>query len=62
MITWQQLRDLKVQTYKDAADGWGEVSSRARAAKDQVDHEMLAKLRDSQSGTTADKAIAARTS
>ncbi len=57
MITWQQLRDFKAQEYKDAADGWGEVSSRARAAKDRVDNEMLAKLRDTQSGDTARDAL-----
>ncbi|WP_347404503.1 alpha/beta hydrolase [Streptomyces sp. MST-110588] len=59
MITWQQLRDLKTQKYKDASDGWGELSSRARAAKDRVDHEMLAKLRDTQSAKAADEAIGA---
>ncbi|MGV4923680.1 alpha/beta hydrolase family protein [Streptomyces sp. BHT-5-2] len=57
MITWQQLRDFKAQEYKDAADGWGEVSSRASAAKDRVDNEMLAKLRDTQSGDTARAAL-----
>ncbi|MFF4602705.1 alpha/beta hydrolase [Streptomyces sp. NPDC001339] len=57
VITWQQLRDFKAQEYKDAAEGWAEVSSRARAAKDRVDSEMLAKLRDTQSGDTASDAI-----
>ncbi|MEU9982550.1 alpha/beta hydrolase [Streptomyces sp. NPDC050856] len=58
MPTWQQLRDLKLDEYTAAADGWGKLSSQANAAKDRVDNEMLAKIRDTQKGTTADKATA----
>jgi hypothetical protein len=56
MPTWQQLRDVKLSEYTDAADGWGKVSSRATVGKDRVDHEMLAKIRDTQKGETADLA------
>ncbi|MEU0130117.1 MULTISPECIES: alpha/beta hydrolase [unclassified Streptomyces] len=57
MITWKQLRDAKLSEYEDAADGWGKVSSRAGAAKDRVDNEMLGRLRETQTGETADAAL-----
>ncbi|MEU8757611.1 alpha/beta hydrolase [Streptomyces sp. NPDC048659] len=56
MPTWQQLRDLKLTEYTDAADGWGKVSSRANADKDRVDNGMFAKIHDTQKGETAAKA------
>ncbi|MFV0129386.1 alpha/beta hydrolase [Streptomyces sp. HMX112] len=56
MPTWQQLRDVKLSEYSDAADGWGKVSSRANADKDRVDNRMLANLRATQKGDTADTA------
>lgn len=56
MPTWQQLRDVKLAEYTDAADGWGKVSSRANSDKDRVDREMLAKIRGSQKGKTAEAA------
>ncbi|MFD9370836.1 alpha/beta hydrolase [Streptomyces sp. NPDC060020] len=56
-MTWQHLKDLKRTEYEEAADGWGEVSSRAYAAKERVENEMLAKLRDTQSAQTADAAL-----
>ncbi|WP_030985997.1 alpha/beta hydrolase [Streptomyces sp. NRRL S-1813] len=59
MITWRDLQNFKAEPYQGAADGWGEVSNRARAAKDRVEQEMLAKLRDTQTGTTAKEALAA---
>ncbi|GAA3372851.1 hypothetical protein GCM10020367_30280 [Streptomyces sannanensis] len=58
MPTWQQLRDLKLSEYTDAADGWGKVSNRANTAKDRVDNEMLARIRDSQKGAAATAAVA----
>ncbi|MGK5631957.1 alpha/beta hydrolase [Streptomyces sp. URMC 123] len=58
MVTWQQLRDLKRTEFEEAADGWGEISNRAGANKDRVDREMLAKIRHTQKGDTANKAIA----
>ncbi|MER5466108.1 alpha/beta hydrolase [Streptomyces sp. NPDC002668] len=57
MITWQQLEKLNLDEYRDAAVGWGKVSSRANSAKDRVDNEMLARLRETQKGQTADAAI-----
>ncbi|WP_037859903.1 alpha/beta hydrolase [Streptomyces sp. NRRL S-241] len=57
MMTWQHLKDLKRTEYEEAADGWGEVSSRAYAAKERVENEMLAKLRDTQTAKTADAAL-----
>ncbi|MER8046784.1 alpha/beta hydrolase [Streptomyces sp. NPDC094032] len=56
MPTWQQLRDVKLTEYTDAADGWGKVSSRANADKDRVDNGMFAKIHDTQKGETANKA------
>ncbi|MFE2596403.1 hypothetical protein ACFXCZ_07830 [Streptomyces sp. NPDC059396] len=58
MPTWQQLRDAKLNEYEDAADGWGRVSSRANAAKDRVDNEMLAGIRGTQRGEAATGAVA----
>ncbi|MFI9587115.1 alpha/beta hydrolase [Streptomyces sp. NPDC052236] len=57
MITWEQLEKIDLDEYRDAATGWGKVSSRANAAKDRVDNEMLGKLRETQKGQTADAAI-----
>ncbi|MCX4691288.1 alpha/beta hydrolase [Streptomyces sp. NBC_01408] len=57
MMTWQHLKDLKRTEYEEAADGWGEVSSHAYAAKERVENEMLAKLRDTQTAQTADAAL-----
>ncbi|MEU4731008.1 alpha/beta hydrolase [Streptomyces sp. NPDC023588] len=56
-MTWQHLKDFKPTEYQEAADGWGEVSSRAYAAKERVENEMLARLRDTQQGQTADAAL-----
>ncbi|MFF0475129.1 alpha/beta hydrolase [Streptomyces sp. NPDC004284] len=56
MPTWQQLRDVKLNEYTDAADGWGKVSSRANADKDRVDNGMFAKIHDTQKGETANRA------
>ncbi|MFJ8668024.1 alpha/beta hydrolase [Streptomyces sp. NPDC093600] len=56
MPTWQQLRDVKLNEYTDAADGWGKVSSRSNADKDRVDNGMFAKIHDTQKGETATRA------
>ncbi|MFI1400156.1 alpha/beta hydrolase [Streptomyces sp. NPDC020681] len=58
MTTWQQLENVNLVEYTEAAIGWGKVSSRANAAKDRVDREMLGKLRETQKGDTAGAAIA----
>ncbi|MEN2421904.1 alpha/beta hydrolase [Streptomyces rimosus] len=57
MLTWEHLRDFKAKEYEEAADGWGEISNRARAAKDTVDSAMLAKLRSTEAGMAAGKAL-----
>ncbi|MFH8597678.1 alpha/beta hydrolase [Streptomyces rimosus] len=57
MLTWQHLLDFKANEYEEAADGWGEVSNRARAARDSVRSAMLAKLRDTQTSGAAQAAI-----
>ncbi|MEU2116731.1 alpha/beta hydrolase [Streptomyces sp. NPDC016459] len=56
MPTWQQLRDVKLNEYTDAADGWGKVSSRSNADKDRVDNGMFAKIHDTQKGESATEA------
>ncbi|GGT69005.1 MULTISPECIES: alpha/beta hydrolase [Streptomyces] len=58
MPTWQQLRDVKLNEYTDAADGWGKVSSRSNTDKDRVDNGMFAKIHDTQKGETATRAAA----
>ncbi|MFI6687778.1 alpha/beta hydrolase [Streptomyces sp. NPDC050485] len=55
--TWQQLRDLKITEYEDAADGWGKVSHRADAARIRVDQEMSIPVRGTQKGETPDAAV-----
>ncbi|MFI1103650.1 alpha/beta hydrolase [Streptomyces melanogenes] len=57
MPTWQQLRDVKLSEFSDAADGWGKVSSRANAAKDRVDNEMRARIHETQKSKTAEGAV-----
>ncbi|WP_411109483.1 alpha/beta hydrolase [Streptomyces sp. c-19] len=58
MPTWQQLRDVKLSEYTDAADDWGRISSRSNADKDRVDNGMFARINDTQKGETADRASA----
>ncbi|MBD0742005.1 alpha/beta hydrolase [Streptomyces sp. CBMA152] len=58
MPTWQQLRDVKLSEFTEAAGGWGKVSSRANAAKDRVDNEMHARLHETQQSKTAEGAVA----
>ncbi|MFH0241607.1 alpha/beta hydrolase [Streptomyces sp. HK10] len=56
-LTWQQLRDLDIAGIEDAADGWAGASNRSGSARDRVDSEMLAKLKDSQEGEGARAAV-----
>ncbi|MGD9481994.1 alpha/beta hydrolase [Streptomyces sp. TRM70308] len=56
-LTWQELRDLNLSGLEDAADGWAEVRNRADAARDDVDHRMTARLRDSQEGEAEQAAV-----
>ncbi|MFJ5274972.1 alpha/beta hydrolase [Streptomyces sp. NPDC088358] len=56
VLTWQQLRDLKLSELDDAADGWAKVSHHADAAAERVDAEMaggLAKTQESESAKAA---------
>ncbi|MEV4972598.1 alpha/beta hydrolase [Streptomyces scopuliridis] len=57
VLTWQRLRDLKWSEFQDAADGWGEVSNRADAARDRVSNEMTNQLAKSQKGEAATAAL-----
>ncbi|MEV4942315.1 alpha/beta hydrolase [Streptomyces zaomyceticus] len=57
VLTWQQLRDLKLSELQDAADGWGEVSNRADAGRDRVSNEMTNKLAETQKGEAAKAAL-----
>jgi hypothetical protein len=56
MPTWQQLRDVKLNEYTDAADGWGKISSRSNADKDRVDNGMFSRIYETQKGETATRA------
>jgi hypothetical protein len=51
--TWQQLRDLKLSAYRDAASGWGKAGHRADSARVRVDREMTMPVRSTQKGETA---------
>ncbi|MET9436215.1 alpha/beta hydrolase [Streptomyces sp. NPDC006551] len=53
VLTWQQLRDLKLSELQDAADGWGEASNRADAGRDRVSNEMTNRLAKTQRGQAA---------
>lgn len=57
MLTWQRLRDLKWSELQGAADGWGEASNRADAARDRVSNEMTNRLAKSQKGEAATAAL-----
>ncbi|MFJ9035730.1 alpha/beta hydrolase [Streptomyces sp. NPDC102406] len=57
MPTWQQLRDLKITEYEDAADGWNNVSNRSDASRVRVDQEMSIPVRSTQKGETPDAAV-----
>lgn len=57
MPTWQQLRDVKITEFEEAADGWGKVSHRADAARIRVDQEMSIPVRSTQNGETPDAAV-----
>ncbi len=56
MLTWQHLRDLRPAGLQSAADGWGDVSRHADAARDRLSNEMLGAIEKSQTGNAADSA------
>ncbi|MFF2214541.1 alpha/beta hydrolase [Streptomyces antibioticus] len=57
MLTWQQLRDLKLSELDDAADGWAKVSHHADAAAERVDAEMAGRLAKTQESESAKAAV-----
>ncbi|MFF7883384.1 alpha/beta hydrolase [Streptomyces sp. NPDC020794] len=57
VLTWQQLRDLKLSELDDAADGWAKVSHHADAAAERVDAEMAGSLAKTQESESAKAAI-----
>ncbi|GFH34002.1 alpha/beta hydrolase [Streptomyces pacificus] len=56
-LTWQQLRDLKLDALKGAADGWGVVSRHADAAEERVNGDMSGALSKTQESESADAAL-----
>ncbi len=57
MLTWQQLRDLKLTELTDAADGWGKASNRAHAAQGRAESEMSGALTKTQQSESAKAAV-----
>lgn len=57
MLTWQQLRDLKLSELDDAGDSWSAVSRRADAARTRVEAEMAGALSKTQEGESARSAV-----
>ncbi|MFH8340641.1 alpha/beta hydrolase [Streptomyces sp. AM6-12] len=57
VLTWQQLRDLKLTELDDAADGWATVSQHADSAGQRVDAEMAGRLSKTQESQSADAAV-----
>ncbi|GAA0431740.1 alpha/beta hydrolase [Streptomyces luteireticuli] len=58
MVTIDQLKSLDLSRIKTAAGAWGAMSRRSSEAQRRVDNGMIAKVRDTQSGEAADKAVA----
>ncbi|MEU0956568.1 alpha/beta hydrolase [Streptomyces niveus] len=56
-LTWAQLRDVRCAELEGAADGWGKASSRADAARDRIDKQLLAGLTEAQEGEAARAAV-----
>ncbi|WP_079107709.1 alpha/beta hydrolase [Streptomyces sp. NRRL S-1521] len=56
MLTWRQLRDLKLSELDNAGDSWGSVSHRADSARSHMEAQMsgaLTKTQESESATSA---------
>jgi hypothetical protein len=53
MVSLQELRDMKLRELLEAAQGWADVSNRAYTSRKRVDHEVVAKLTDTQKGMAA---------
>lgn len=56
-LTWQQLRDLKLNELDDAADSWGAVSRHAAAAEERVNGDMSGALSKTQESESAEAAV-----
>ncbi|MCT2592067.1 alpha/beta hydrolase family protein [Streptomyces sp. N2-109] len=62
MVSYRTLRDLQPSRFEQAADGYHEVSSAAREAKDHLSHQIVAKAFEmSADGLLGEGATAART-
>ncbi|MFF4405823.1 alpha/beta hydrolase [Streptomyces sp. NPDC001262] len=57
MVTIDELVNLDRSKFTKAAEGWGLISNRSSAARDQVDQQMTAKLGGTQQGDTATAAL-----
>ncbi|NNJ05687.1 hypothetical protein HHX38_16300 [Streptomyces sp. PKU-MA01144] len=56
-LTWQQLRDLRLDELDDAADGWGAVSRHADAAEERINGDMSGALSKTQESQSAEAAV-----
>ncbi|MEI5010614.1 alpha/beta hydrolase [Streptomyces sp. PmtA] len=56
-LTWQQLRDLRLDELDDAADSWGNVSRHADAAEERVTGDMSGALSKTQESESAEAAV-----
>ncbi|MEU4798529.1 alpha/beta hydrolase [Streptomyces sp. NPDC023327] len=57
MLTWQQLRDLKLSELDDAGDSWGTVSRQADSARTSVEGGMSGALSKTQESESAQAAV-----
>ncbi|MFI9585166.1 alpha/beta hydrolase [Streptomyces sp. NPDC052236] len=57
MVSLQELKDLKLTEFVEASKGWADVSNRAYTSRKRVDHEVVAKLIDTQDGMAAMSAV-----
>ncbi|WP_237329512.1 alpha/beta hydrolase [Streptomyces sp. CBMAI 2042] len=56
-LTWAKLREVKCAELEEAADGWGRAGSRADAARDRIDTQLVDDLRRTQKGEAARAAV-----
>ncbi|UFQ18405.1 MULTISPECIES: alpha/beta hydrolase [Streptomyces] len=57
VLTWQQLRDLKLSELNDAGDSWGAVSRQADSARTSVEGGMAGALSKTQESESARSAV-----
>ncbi|MFI2350148.1 alpha/beta hydrolase [Streptomyces sp. NPDC019443] len=53
MVSLLELKDMKLPELVEAAEGWADVSNRAYTSRRRVDHEVVAKLTDTQESVAA---------